>query len=80
MTAEPSDPVGVGDPLAQLERTFIDEFLRARGVDPHTVHELPEAQARSLLKGASIYAATKLTEVEARAHFIHEIHDGRTPR
>lgn len=80
MTGEPSGRTGVGDPLAQLERTFIDEFLRSQGVDPHTLHELPEEQARPLLKAASVYAAIKLTEVEARAHFVHEIHDGRTTR
>jgi hypothetical protein len=69
---------GIGDPLAQLERTFIEEFLRAHGVDPQAVRTLPAEQATALLKGASVYAATKLTEVEARAHFVHEIHDGRT--
>jgi len=74
MAAERPDPPGVGDPLAQLEKNFIDEFLRARGVDRQSVQQLPAEQAKSLLKGASVYAATKLTEVEARAHYVHELH------
>lgn len=77
MPAESSGHTGFGDPLAQLERTFIDEFLRARGVDPRALRQLPEVEAKSLLRAASVYAAMKLTEVEARAHFVHEIHDGR---
>jgi hypothetical protein len=78
VSVESTSHTGFGDPLAQLERTFIDEFLRARGVDPRTLDQLPEIEAKALLKAASIYAAMKLTEVEARAHFVHEIHDGRT--
>jgi hypothetical protein len=62
------------DPEAQLENTLIDEFLRANGVDPSALRELPEDEAKRILAEASTYAATKLAEVESRAHFIHEIH------
>ena len=47
------------DPEAQLERAFIDEYLRLHGHDP---------------EAASIYAAGKLAEFESRAHYVHDIH------
>ncbi|HXH05615.1 MAG TPA: hypothetical protein VNI83_03395 [Vicinamibacterales bacterium] len=65
------------DPTANLERAFIDEYLRSQGVDPGRLGELPEARRHHLLKAASIYAAARLTEVEARAHYVDEIHGRR---
>jgi len=61
-------------PLGQLERTLIDEFIRARGYDSMTIRELPEAAARALMAEASVYASGKLMEVEARAQYLDEIH------
>ncbi len=63
-------------PLSQLERALIDEFVRARGHDPHKLSEVPEPERSALLKDASTYASLKLTEVESRSHFLDEIHDG----
>ena len=74
MTAKQSDVRPVQDPEGQLERAFIDEFLRARGHDSHTLQALPEDQSKRLREAASVYAAGKLAEVEARAHFVQEIH------
>lgn len=69
------DPVGSSaDPMKQLEEALIDEFLRARGHDRRSVHALPEDQARRLLTDASVHASSKLSEVEARAHYVHELH------
>jgi hypothetical protein len=62
------------DPTEPLEEAFIDEFLRARGHDRHSVHTLPEDQARQLLTDASVYASSKLSAVEARAHYVHDLH------
>ena len=62
------------DPNAQLETALVDEFLRTRGLDRHTLQDLPEAQARQLRTEASAYATARLTEQESRAHFVHEIH------
>jgi hypothetical protein len=74
MGSESSDPVPLSDRFAQLERAFIDEFLRLQGYDHVTVNALPDAQRHALLTSASTYAATKLAEVESRAHYIHDIH------
>ena len=64
----------VGDPLSELERAFIAEFLRDRGHTLDTVRALPPAEAHALLQQASIYASCRLTEVESRAHFVEDMH------
>ena len=74
MSREPSDTPPMQDKYAQLERAFIDEFLRANGYDTRTVLTLPDDQRLALLTHAAEYAAVKLAEVEARAHYIHDIH------
>ena len=62
------------DPTEQLEEALIEEFLEARGYDRHSVQALSEDQARQLLTDASVHASSKLSEVEARAHYVHELH------
>ena len=62
------------DPEGRLEWSLIQEFLRARGLDADALHTLPAAEARRVLTEASVYAGAKLAEVEARAHFVHDIH------
>jgi hypothetical protein len=62
------------DPMKRFEQTLIEEFLKARGHDRRSVHALPEDEARHLLTEASIYASSRLSEVEARAHYVHELH------
>jgi hypothetical protein len=74
MSTRQTDRSALEDPLGQLERAFIEEFVRREGHDPLMLHDLPEPQRRALLKDASTYAAGKLTEVESRAHFVHDIH------
>lgn len=63
-------------PLSQLERSLIDKFVRARGYDPDKLDDLPAHARDQLLADASVYASGKLTEVEARSHFLDDIHDG----
>jgi len=62
------------DPEAQLEEQLIEDFLRSRGVKRSELAAMPEEQARRILIDASVYAASKLAEVEARAHYVHDIH------
>jgi hypothetical protein len=64
----------VGDPLSQLERAFMAEFLQDRGHTLETVRTLPPAEAHALLEQASVYASCRLTEVESRAHFVEDMH------
>jgi hypothetical protein len=62
-------------PLAELERTFIDEYVRAQGYDPRKLSDLPDDTREALLKAASVFASTKLTQVESRSHYVKEIHE-----
>jgi hypothetical protein len=74
MTAKEPDARAMEDPEGHLEDALIEEFLRARGIDAGALHVLPEVDAKRLLTEASAYATSKLAEVAARAHFVHEIH------
>ena len=65
------------EPLAQLERHLIDDYLLALGYDPDAVRQRRDTAARALMAAASQHAALRLTEVESRAHYIRELHDGR---
>ena len=63
------------DPEARLERALIDQYLQERGCSLRTVDQRPPEERRALLTQASQYAAGRLAEIDARAHYIHDIHD-----
>ena len=44
----------VGDPLSELERAFMAEFLQDRGHTLESVRALPPDQAHALLQQASV--------------------------
>lgn len=68
------DVPAAADPRAQMERTLMAEYLRARGHDWGSVRALPEAEARALLRDASLHASARLTEIESRAHLVSDLH------
>jgi hypothetical protein len=76
MTNDPDVPP-LEEPLAELERRLIEEYLRAHGLDPDTARQRSDAVTRKVLADAAQYAALKLTEVESRAHYVRDLHDGR---
>lgn len=59
---------------ALLERTLIEAYLTGKGFTRDDLLDLPEDEARQLMKEASTYASSKLAEVELRAHFVQELH------
>ena len=69
-----SDRSHPGDPNAGLERAMIEEFIRARGYDPARLQDLPEDVRRRIQCDASTHAAARLAEMEARAHYVQELH------
>jgi hypothetical protein len=72
---EPEPPTSpMTDPEARLEQALIDEFLKLRGHDAPSLTRLPASDRQRLQREASIYAAAKLAEIAARAHFVHELH------
>jgi hypothetical protein len=74
MAAEHRESPARQAPLAQLERTFIDEYLRTRGYDPATLASLPEQELHAVLADASVHASARLTEIESRSRLLHDIH------
>lgn len=78
MTRERPDVAPIQAPLGELERTLIEEFLRAHGYDPLQLSALPDAGREALLSEASVYASARLAEIDSRSHFLHDIHVGGT--
>jgi hypothetical protein len=39
----------------------------------YSLHALPEATQHTLMREASLYASSRLTEVESRAHYIDDL-------
>jgi hypothetical protein len=71
----PSDDVPArSDQTARLEQALITEFLERRGLSRAALLELPEPEVHALMREASAYASARLAEVEARAHYVHELH------
>ena len=80
MDSDRSSDAPMRPPLGQLERALIDEFLRTRGYDPAEVPHLPPEQRDELLRQASRHASARMAEVEARSHYLDEIHHVEPPR
>ena len=76
MATDRTDIPPLEEPLAELERRIIDEYIRGRGHDPSVLRASQDAQARKILVDAAVYAATRLCEVEARSHYVDELHRG----
>ena len=76
MNAKPiNDTEPVEDPNAMLEKALIEEFLKQKGYTHDDLKKLPAELVEKLMKEASQYASLKMEEVEARAHFVKELHD-----
>jgi hypothetical protein len=80
MTRPDRDGPPVESPLAGLERVLIDEYVRNHGCDPSQLGELSEPAREALLKAASVHASARLSEIESRSQFVHEIHDVASAR
>ena len=61
------------EPLAELERNIIDDFVRGAGFDPATVRTSTDADARKVLALAAAYASGRLSEVESRLHYLRSL-------
>lgn len=72
MTLHPPAP-GRRDPHADLERALFEEYLRSRGFTWDSLAALPSPGQSELLREAAAYATLKLSEIEARAHYMESI-------
>ncbi len=64
----------IGDPNADLERMYIEEYLDSMGYCYHAMSFLPEVLRRQLMTEASRYASCQLAQIEQRARFVRDIH------
>jgi hypothetical protein len=76
MAIDRTDMPPLEEPLAELERRIINDYIRARGHDPAELRASREPDAHQILIDAAVYAATRLSEVEARSHYVRELHRG----
>ncbi len=58
-----------------MEKMLIEAYLNGKGYTPEDLKNLPQAEARQLMKDASTYASGKLAEVEVKAHLRQALHD-----
>ena len=65
----------IQDRSALLENSLIEEYLKQKGYSHEDLKKLPAELVEKLMKEASQYASLKMEEVEARAHFVKELHD-----
>jgi hypothetical protein len=63
------------EPLAELERQLISAYITESGHDVHELTMRDDDDARTLLAAASRYASQKLSEVEARAHYLQTLRE-----
>ena len=63
------------DRSALLEKALIEEYLQKQGYSHEDLKKLPTELVEKLMKEASQYASLKMEEVQARAHFVKELHD-----
>ncbi|MEY2818338.1 MAG: hypothetical protein ACKOBL_15895 [Chloroflexota bacterium] len=67
------------DPNAVLEKALIAEYLKEHGYTQESLNKLPPKLVKKIMQEASQYASLKMEEVEARAHFVKELHDDASP-
>ena len=65
----------IEDRGALLENSLIEEYLKQKGYSHEDLKKLPAELVEKLMKEASQYASLKMEEVQARAHFVKELHD-----
>ena len=65
------------DPMAPLERAFIEQYLREQGHTSDSLLLLPADERRRFMVKATQHAAVRLAEVDARSAYVHEIHGAK---
>jgi hypothetical protein len=62
------------DPEAKLEVALMEEFLQSRQHSFEDLRFLPDAERSTLFAAAAAYATRRLTEIDARAHYVADLH------
>ncbi len=66
--------VPLTDPEGKLELALIQTYLHDRGYTLGDLQSLPQAQRLALFRDAELYAAGRLAEIGARAHYVADLH------
>ena len=74
MTTKDREGPPAEEPLAELERRLIAEYVAATGHDYHELVTRDDEEARRILTDASRHATSKLAEVESRSHYLKKLH------
>jgi hypothetical protein len=61
------------DLLADLERHLIAAYLAGAGYELDVLEARTDEEARQQLAEASRYASARLSEIEARARYLHDL-------
>jgi hypothetical protein len=61
------------EPLAALERDLMTAYVAGAGQDLHALLNRHDEAAQRLLAEASVYASSRLTEVESRLHYLRSL-------
>lgn len=61
------------EPLAWLERHLIEAYVAGSGSSYEELVQRNDDAARRLLADASRYASDRLSEIEARSHYLHRL-------
>lgn len=69
------DAEPIEDPNAVVENALIKEYLQEHGYSHESLKKFPPKLVKRIMQEASQYASLKMEEVEARAHFVKELHD-----
>jgi hypothetical protein len=67
------DRGAIEEPLAHLERALITAYVAGAGERLDDLLSRDDDHARRLLVDATVFAAGRLTEVEARSHYLHSL-------
>jgi hypothetical protein len=73
MTMNGTTKTPLEEPLAELERQLISEYVAGAGQDLKMLLARDDEDARKLLAEASLYASARLTEVESRSDYLHKL-------
>lgn len=74
MTNQNDETTPLHEPLAELERELISAYVAGAGHDLAELLTRTDVDAKRLLSDASRYASAKLSEIEARSHYLHRLH------
>ena len=61
------------EPLAELERELITAYVAGTGQDVATLRSRNDDEARRVLAEASLYATARMSQVEARLHYLRSL-------